>query len=107
MMTPVLLATRWTVMGSVEGRGGGPAGRAPRRRRAWSQVSGLGRVRSSSRVAGLKNIRVFCSIRMLTSLPPGISAASSHLIPLGMMRSTINDAKFLAGWLGTRVPDHV
>ena len=46
MMTPVLLATRWTVTGSAEGRGGGPAGRAPRSSRAWSQVSGLGRVRS-------------------------------------------------------------
>ena len=64
MMTPVLLATRWTVTGSVEGRGGGPAGRAPRSSRAWSQVSGLGRVRSSTRVAGSKNIRVFCSILM-------------------------------------------
>ena len=44
MMTPVLLATRWTVTGSVKGRGGGPAGRAPRSSRAWSQVSGLARV---------------------------------------------------------------
>jgi len=29
MITPVLLARRCTVMGSVEGRGGGPAGLAP------------------------------------------------------------------------------
>jgi hypothetical protein len=42
---------------------------------AWSQVSGLGRVRSSSRVAGSKNIRVFCSTRMPTLRPPRISAA--------------------------------
>ena len=75
MMMPVLLATRWTVTGSAEGRGGGPAGRAPRSSRAWSQVSGLGRVRSSTRVAGSKNIRVFCSILIETSIPPRISAA--------------------------------
>src|SRR6185503_399746 len=34
MMTPVLLATLWTVTGSADGRGGGPAGRAPRSSRA-------------------------------------------------------------------------
>jgi hypothetical protein len=44
MMTPVLLARRWAVMGSAEGRGGGPAGLAPQSLQAWSQVSGLGRV---------------------------------------------------------------
>ena len=66
MMTPVLLARRWTVTGSAEGRGGGPAGRAPRSSRAWSQVSGLGRVRSSTRVSGSKNISVFSSMRMET-----------------------------------------
>ena len=37
MITPVLLATRWAVTGSVEGRVGGPAGRAPRILRACSQ----------------------------------------------------------------------
>jgi len=40
----VLLALRWAVTGSADGQGGGPAGRAPRMVRAWSQVSGLGRV---------------------------------------------------------------
>src|SRR5512132_1779720 len=35
MITPVLLATRWTVMGSVLGRGGGPAGLAPQSLDAW------------------------------------------------------------------------
>src|SRR5215471_15890309 len=75
MITPVLLARRWAVTGSAAGRGGGPAGRAPRRVRAWSQVSGLGLVRSSTRVAGSKNIRVFSSMRMDTSIPPRISAA--------------------------------
>src|SRR5713101_6714847 len=44
MITPVLLARRWAVTGPVAGRGGGPAGRAPRSVRAWSQVSGLGLV---------------------------------------------------------------
>jgi hypothetical protein len=39
-MTPVLQARRWAVTGSVEGLGGGPAGRAPRMLRAWSQVRG-------------------------------------------------------------------
>jgi hypothetical protein len=34
MITPVLLARRWAVAGPADGRGGGPAGRAPRRRRA-------------------------------------------------------------------------
>jgi hypothetical protein len=33
MMTPVLLARRWAVTGSVGGPGGDPAGRAPRKRR--------------------------------------------------------------------------
>jgi hypothetical protein len=36
MMTPVFDARRCAVTGSSEGRGGGPAGWAPRRRRAWS-----------------------------------------------------------------------
>ena len=78
MITPVLLATRWAATGSVEGRGGGPAGRAPRILRACSQVSGLGRVRSSSRVAGSKNIRVACSTRTETRRPPRISAARMY-----------------------------
>jgi hypothetical protein len=71
----LLLARRCAVTGSVEGRGGGPAGLAPRIVQAWSQVSGLGRVRSSSRVAGSKNIRVFSLMRMPTRRPPRISAA--------------------------------
>ena len=54
MITPVLLATRWAVTGSVEGRGGGPAGRAPRSSRAWSQVSGLGRVREQDPGGGVE-----------------------------------------------------
>lgn len=48
----MLLATRWAVTGSAEGRGGGPAARAPRGRRAWSKVSRLDRVRSQH--AGLR-----------------------------------------------------
>jgi hypothetical protein len=47
MITPVAEARRWTRIGSVEGRGGGPAGRMPRSRAACAGVSGLGRVRSS------------------------------------------------------------
>jgi hypothetical protein len=35
-MTPVAEGRRCTVIGSTEGRGGGPAGRAPRSLRAWS-----------------------------------------------------------------------
>ena len=57
-MTPVALARRCTRIGSDGGRGGGPAGRAPRSRATWAGVSGLGRVRSSTRVAGSKNISV-------------------------------------------------
>src|SRR5918911_2919295 len=53
-MTPLLEARRCTVTGSTEGRGGGPAGRAPRSLRAWSQLGGLGRMRSSSRMSGSK-----------------------------------------------------
>ena len=81
MMTPVLLARRWTVTGSAEGRGGGPAGRAPRSLRAWSRVSGLGRVRSSSRVAGSKNVRVVSSMRMPTWRPARISPAATYWPP--------------------------
>src|SRR5215813_4090954 len=40
MITPVLLARRWTAIGSAEGRGGGPAGRALRRLLTWSGVRG-------------------------------------------------------------------
>jgi hypothetical protein len=36
MITPVFEARRWTVIGSVRGLGGGPAGRAPRILLAWS-----------------------------------------------------------------------
>ena len=32
---PGVRAPRWAVTGSTDGQGGGPAGRAPRRRRAW------------------------------------------------------------------------
>jgi hypothetical protein len=49
-IVPVALTRRWTVTGSVRGRGGGPAGRAPRSRRACWGMSGLGRALSSSRV---------------------------------------------------------
>ena len=77
MMTPVLLARRWAVTGSVDGRGGGPAGRAPRIARAWSQVSGLGRVRRSSLVSGSKNIRVASSTRIETRRPARISPAGT------------------------------
>src|SRR5205085_3945157 len=66
MITPVLLARRWTRAGSDDGRGGGPAGRAPRRLLACSGVSGLRRVRSSSRLAGSKNMRVCSSMRIVT-----------------------------------------
>jgi hypothetical protein len=50
MITPVLLARRWTRAGSADGRGSGPAGRASRRSVTWAGVSGFQRVRSSSRV---------------------------------------------------------
>jgi hypothetical protein len=43
MVTPVADARRWTRTGSSDARGGGPAGRAPRSRAAWSGVIGLGR----------------------------------------------------------------
>jgi hypothetical protein len=42
VITPVALTRRWTATGSVRGRGGGPARRAPWSRRAWSGVSGSG-----------------------------------------------------------------
>src|ERR1700741_4044492 len=42
----------------------GVAGPPPRSAQAWSQVSGLGRVRSSSLVPGSKIIIVFPSIRI-------------------------------------------
>jgi len=42
MITPVLLARRWTRTGSADGRGGGPAGRTPRRPLTCSGVSGVG-----------------------------------------------------------------
>ena len=42
MITPVLLAIPWAVTGAAEGCGGGPAGRAPRRRRAWSRAASTG-----------------------------------------------------------------
>ncbi len=60
----------------------------------WSQVSGLGQVRSSSRVPGSKNIRVFSSKRMKTLRPPRISAAATYRLarwtapPLLTIRST-------------------
>ena len=41
-ITPVLAARRCTVTGSLDGRGGGPARRAPRSRSTCSRVSGLG-----------------------------------------------------------------
>ena len=75
MMTPVLLATRWAVTGSADGRGGGPAGRAPRSWRAWSQVSGLGRVRSSSRVADRRTSACSARSGWRPACPPRISAA--------------------------------
>ena len=73
----VLLDLLGAVTGPVEGRGGGPAGRAPCRARAWSQVSGLGRARSSSRVSGSKNIRVSVSILIETRRPARISPAGT------------------------------
>jgi hypothetical protein len=51
VITPVFEAPRCTVIGSTDGRGGGPTGRTPRRCLAWPGGIGLGRVRSSS---GLK-----------------------------------------------------
>lgn len=47
-ITPVLDARRCTVIGSVDGRGGAPTGRARCRRAASPGCRGLGRVRSSS-----------------------------------------------------------
>ena len=38
--------------GSADGRGGGPAGRTPRSRATSAEVSGFGRVRSSTRLPG-------------------------------------------------------
>src|SRR6266851_1420798 len=75
MMTPVLLARRWTVTGSADGLGGRPAGRAPRRARACSQVSGFGRVRSSSRVWEPKNIKMASSMALPNSAAPITRAA--------------------------------
>lgn len=43
MTRPESETRRWTVTGSIEGRGRGPAGRAPWSRRAWPGVSGFGR----------------------------------------------------------------
>jgi hypothetical protein len=54
VMIPLSEARGCTVMGSTEGRGGGPAGRAPHSLRAWSWASGLGRVRSSSPGVGIE-----------------------------------------------------
>ena len=54
-MMPELEARRCTVTGSLEGRGGVPGGRERCSRTASPGASGLGRVRSSSRVAGSKN----------------------------------------------------
>src|SRR5215472_714931 len=65
----------WHGDGSADGRGGGPAGLAPRMVQAWSRVSGLGRVRSSSRVAGSKNMSVCSWMRAPALRPPRISAA--------------------------------
>jgi hypothetical protein len=51
MITPVLLARRWTRTGSIEGRGGGPAGADAVQAFDLPGVRGFLRVRSSSRVA--------------------------------------------------------
>jgi hypothetical protein len=69
---------RAALHGGWFGRGAGwGSGRASARSLwAWSQLSGLGRVRSSSPVSGSKNIRVVGSMRMLTRVPARISAAS-------------------------------
>ena len=59
MITPVFEARRCTRIGSIDGPGGGPAGRTPRRYLTLPGVSGLGRVRSSSRVSRSKNSSVW------------------------------------------------
>jgi hypothetical protein len=55
MITPVFDARRWTVIGSVEGLGTDPTGRQRCSVVASPGSSGLGRVRSSSRVSRSKN----------------------------------------------------
>ena len=62
MMMPALLARRCTVTGSVDGRGGGPAGRAPRSRPA--SAGRASRLRRCSRVVSI-------SLRKLLARVPG------------------------------------
>jgi hypothetical protein len=86
MMTPVLLARRWAVTGSADGRGGGPAGRAPRSSRASSQVSGPDNLNGmvATVVEGSGGRPFFCLRRGLGLKDgPGSAGAASLNVRLG------------------------
>ena len=81
MITPVLLARRWTVTGSAEGRGGGPAGRAPRRRPGLvpGQRAGPG-AQQHAGIGVEEHQRVLLDADG-DQLPPRISAAMEYRPP--------------------------
>ena len=66
---------------------GRPGGSGAAQLRAWSQVSGFGRVRSSSRVPGSKNISVFSSIRIADLAAPE-DLRGQH-VPTGQVDSAV------------------